>query len=231
MLYRSPHNRRAFLRGVGGTLIGLPLLEELMGSRAYAQEMERYNYVTCFFGLGCAHELQDMNDPVMAPLKPFHDAGRLTQFMASYPRYVQEGGGNHETMLPHVTIAQRHFQRDRIAGGESLDYFFYRMTDAKPPLDIFSCGNTVLNVNDQVEFNRSYRGSNRSVTPTQNPLDYFNELFAGAVGSDGGATTESLVVDSVVDSYRSLMSEASGLSSNAKEEIRRTLDEVEQLER
>lgn len=233
MLQRNPSTRRAFLRGAGATIIGLPLCEELMGTQAFAQNAgELYNYITCFFGLGCPTELQDLSLPEMAPLRGYQENGRLTHFMASYPDYVGEGGGNHERMLPHLTIAQRPFQADRIAGGPSLDYFLYSQTDAKPDLDIFSCGNTVLNINDQVEFNRSYRGSNRSVTPTRNPMDFYRELF-GPNPSQGAETKtkNDLIVDSVVESYRYMMSPAAGLSGQARSVVSDTLDEVAQLQR
>ncbi len=232
MLVKCPHSRRTFLRGVGSLCIGLPLCEEFMGAQAFAQSLETYNYVTCFFGLGCPTELQDINADEMSALKPYHDAGQLTQLMLSLPNYTRAGGGNHEGLLPHITIAQRPYRDDRIAGGPSLDYFLYSQTDAKPPLDIFSCGNTVLNINDQVEFNRSYRGSNRSVTPTRNPMDFYRELFGAlpSAPSDQKQPTD-LIVDSVVESYRYLRSDRAGLSSEAKSVISDTLDEVEQLQR
>ena len=232
MLVKCPHTRRAFLKGLGTVAIGLPLCEELIGSKAYAQNVDLYNYVTCFFGLGCPTELQNMNAVEMSALKPYHDAGQLTQFMLSLPDYTTAGGGNHEGLLPHITIAQRPFQRDRISGGMSLDYFLYSQTAAKPAVDIFSCGNTVLNINDQVEFNRSYRGSNRSVTPTRNPMDFYRELFGSLPqGPADQKQPTDLIVDSVVDSYKYLRSDRAGLSSEAKNVISDTLDEVEQLQR
>ena len=231
MLLKSKKSRRAFLKGAGSVVIGLPILEELVGEKAYAQAQQLHNYVTCFFGMGIKRGAQDIDDPVMDPIRKWYDQDMLSVLMKSMPGYVTGGGGNHESSLSHVTIAQPPFQADRIAGGESLDYFMYRMTDAKPPIDIASCGNTVLNVNDQVEFNRSYRGSNRSVTPQRNPIRFYEELFGMVQSSTAsGQTPEGIIVDAVVEDYRYLMSERAGLSGEARSAVSDTLDQVLQVQ-
>lgn len=232
MLSKSKTTRRAFLKGTGSIIIGLPLIEELVGEKAYAQSQNLYNYVTCFFGMGIKRGAQAIEDPVMDPIRKWYDQNKLSVMMKSLPDYIENGGGNHEGSLPHMTIAQPPFQADRIAGGESLDYLLYRMTDSKPPIDIASCGNTVLNVNDQVEFNRSYRGANRSVTPQRNPMRFYEELFGmfQPVGQ-AGKTPDGIIVDSVVEDYRYLMSDRAGLSGEAKSTISDTLDQVLQVQR
>lgn len=232
MLIKSKTSRRAFLKGSGSILVGLPIMEEFIGEKAYAQSQDLYNYVTCFFGMGIKRGAQAIEDPVMDPIRKWYDNGQLSVLMKSLPGYVAGGGGNHESSLSHMTIAQPAFQSDRISGGESLDYLMYRMTDAKPPIDIASCGNTVLNVNDQVEFNRSYRGSNRSVTPQRNPMRFYEELFGMyQPPSQTGRTPDGIIVDAVVDDYRYLMSDRAGLSGEAKATISDTLDQVLQVQR
>ena len=52
MLVKSKVSRRAFLKGSGSIMIGLPVLEEFVGEKAYAQSQNLYNYVTCFFRHG-----------------------------------------------------------------------------------------------------------------------------------------------------------------------------------
>ena len=66
-------NRRTMLKGLGGITIGLPLLEEMMGTNALAARARAVpvRAFKVFFGLGIPAPLQrEGYDGVLEPLKP-----------------------------------------------------------------------------------------------------------------------------------------------------------------
>ena len=66
-------NRRTMLKGLGGITIGLPLLEEMMGTNALAARTSAVpvRAFNVFFGLGIPAPLQrEGYDGVLEPLKP-----------------------------------------------------------------------------------------------------------------------------------------------------------------
>ena len=73
---RPRFSRRTMLRGAGATVIGLPLLEEMMltSATAAANEQVPVRAFNVFFGLGIPAPLQTEGfDGVLEPLKPLQD--------------------------------------------------------------------------------------------------------------------------------------------------------------
>ncbi|MEO0415015.1 MAG: hypothetical protein AAF226_08700, partial [Verrucomicrobiota bacterium] len=76
MKTRSSLSRRSLLRGAGGIAVGLPFLEEMLGSNAVAASTPKIpvRAFNVFFGLGIPAPLQEEGfDGVMEPLKPLQD--------------------------------------------------------------------------------------------------------------------------------------------------------------
>ena len=72
----APLSRRTLLRGAGATVIGLPLLEEMMLRTATAATADQVpvRAFNVFFGLGIPAPLQTEGfDGVLEPLKPLRD--------------------------------------------------------------------------------------------------------------------------------------------------------------
>ena len=226
-------NRRKFLVGAGA-LMGLPLLEELVGAKAYGEALKQYNYFTCFYAMGCPRQFvrPDLSTTPLKTLQPLIEAGKgsiLTGLQMPKWARLSAGGSIHHGSAQYVASGYPIISGDKV-GGMTLDYRMYQnIKNRKATLqDLFSAGVFVGRA-ARVSKMRSWRSSKNGVPAHLHPKDSFHALFGkGQKNSDG---SDQLVIDAVLGQYRSLMGERSALSANTKQEIQRSFEQVEAIEK
>jgi hypothetical protein len=139
--------RRAFLRGVGGVVVGLPFLEAL-APRAHAQAaapIKRFGVFFCCNGVNMgkwfpsgdygALTAQSLTGTANEPLAALSSKLLFPRGLHMSPRgYDQDGGGgdDHGKGMAHKLTAQFASEDDWLAQGESIDYFLARQINPGP---------------------------------------------------------------------------------------------------
>lgn len=231
----SKLSRRSLLRGAGSVAIALPLGATLRHELASAEAgVPPQRYVSLFFSNGMPKPyVQNGFTGVLAPLAPHESKIALLRGL----------------QLPETGGAALHYKgtarfgkgvsppSEATAGGESLDYLAQRTLAAG--------GEKLLTVNMHTEVTggsaatrwyHSWRGVSQPNDEILKPLDLFDYIFGSFMSGELTPEEEkrirmsNSVLDSVVEHYRHIQSDASGYSKGVRAKIADHLELVRELE-
>lgn len=230
-------NRRTALRGTGATLIGLPLLEEMLSTNATAADsagvpVRAFNV---FFGLGVPAPLQEEGfDGVLEPLKPL---GEKLLIM----RNVDQVRCDESGINAHFDGASGAFTAtppdgEARAGGASIDQVIRKahhpqgLPAGMVPTMI---AGTFFRRSRVSRYVHSYNHDGTvAATMQEKPRDLFDRVF-GAIGDGHDDRTIRLrrsVLDTVIDQYKFYTGGNSPLSTVSRRRIADHLERIREFE-
>lgn len=237
---RKPLSRRTMLRGAGGVAIGLPLLEEMLGTSAHAAApgaipVRAFNV---FFGLGIPAPLQREGfTGVLEPLAPLRNK-LLVLREVDQVRCDEPGINAHWDGSAAAFTAEPPRGTAR-AGGPSLDQVLRKglyprgLPGGMAPALV---AGTFFRRNDRVV--RYIHSFNEDGTPAaaiqEQPRDLFTRIFGGAERSTADPQREQQrrsVLDAVVGQYRYFTGERSPLGAASRARVAEHLDRIREYER
>lgn len=232
-------NRRTLLRGAGASVIGLPLLEEMMLSTATAAveadvPVRAFNV---FFGLGVPAPLQTEGfDGVLEPLKPLGDKLLIM-------RNVDQVRCDESGINAHFDGASGAFTAtppdgEAKAGGASIDQVIRKMyhPDGVPPGIVPTLiGGTFFRRSRVSRYVHSYNQDGTvAATIQEKPRDLFDRVFGRIeTAGDQDARKQRLrrsVLDAVVDQYKFYTGSNSPLGSASRGRVADHLDRIREYE-
>ena len=235
MTRRRVFDRRTFLRGAGTVAIGLPLLDEMISTRALAAPGDPpARTITIFFGEGMPTHVQEdhlasLSGP-LAPLKPHQPKIGFVRGVG-FPQIGtahSAGGMCSFTGVPFVDLNR--------AGGPSVDQVMLQELYPQglpatmiPTLAMGFYGS----YRTSGDFFRRVKSWKNDGTPSEIPKAYPSELFKRIFGDEPGAGEDRRkrsILDSVIAQYRSLASEGSNLGARSRARIKEHLERVRQYE-
>lgn len=246
MSRESRLSRRALLRGAGSIAIGLPLLEELMPrARAADDEGIPCRLFTLFFGLGIERsmQLEQFGGPLQ-PLQPFADKAAMFTRVDSGP--LLGGGTPHfRSSAAIFTGVPQHGGPEYHAGGPSMEQVMKRELH---PMGVPNVSTPELSAGiwsrtgavSQFTRHWNYDGS-PGQRPERRPSRVFDLLFGsyeptpppgGEPDPDALARNHvhRSVLDSVLEEYEHLTSDASPLGSVSKARLDNHLSAIRDVE-
>ena len=233
--------RRTVLRGLGGFTVGLPLLEEMLTTRAHGAAIKQpvpVRAFNLFFGLGIPAPLQNEGfRGVLEPLEPLSDKLLIM-------RNVDQVRCDHSGLNAHFDGASGAFTAtapngSAKSGGASIDQLVRR---AHHPEGL--PGNQLPTLVAGTFFRRSrisryihsYNPDGTIAASMQEkPRDVFDRVF-GKITLDGNGKDEKQsrikrsVLDAVVDQYRHYTGANSPLGQTSKSRLKDHLDRIRELE-
>ncbi len=193
--------RRAFLRGLGGVIVGLPFLESLV-PRASAQTVppiKRFGVFFCCNGVNMdrwfptgdygALSAASLTGTAAEPLAAHVSKLLYPRGLHMSPRgYGQDGGGgdDHGKGMAHKLTAQFCSEDDWIAQGESIDYAIARQINPgpegarRPPLNLMVGYSAAYKGLDYI----SYSGPGQAVQAINNPWTAYKQFMNLGASSD-----------------------------------------------
>lgn len=232
-------NRRTMLKSVGAATIGLPLLEEMIGSTAMgaaANEVPTRAF-NVFFGLGIPAPLQTEGfDGVLEPLKPLSDK-LLIMRNVDQVRCDESGINAHYDGASGAFTAEPP-DGEAKAGGPSIDQVVRKThyPDGMPAGMVPTLiGGTFFRRSRVGRYVHSYN-MNGTVAATiqEKPRDLFERVFgmvAGFDDTDGRKRRlKRSVLDSVVEQYRFFSGANSPLGAASKARVADHLERVREFE-
>jgi hypothetical protein len=238
---KKPISRRTVLKSLGGAIIGLPFLEEMMGSSALAAPAEAAvpaRAFNIFFGLGIPAPLQTEGfDGVLEPLKPLSDK-LLIMRDVDQVRCDQSGINAHFDGASGAFTASPPDGEAR-SGGASIDQVIRQShyPDGLPAGMVPTLvGGTFFRRSRVSRYVHSYNPDGTVAgTMQEKPRDLFERVFGSIDAGEGrDARTQRLkrsVLDSVVDQYRYFTGAQSPLGSVSKSRVKDHLDRIREFER
>lgn len=244
MKYKNVMDRRTFLKGAGTIAIGLPFLDTMMARSAFAALPNPPDRVlTVFFGLGVPKEYT-VNGFVdsLEPLSPFAD--RLNLYRNIDLRQESNGPeNNHFDGSGGVFVGELQ-TNNSTAGGPSIDQVIKNQlhpNGAPTALQTLLMGSffrrTVDGGNSPTRYVHSWRQDGSAVdNPIEDPSALFERVFGDIPGGTGLPGDEKArryrlsILDSVVDQYQFIQSDASPFGARAKAKIADHLDRIFELE-
>ncbi|MEM9367635.1 MAG: DUF1552 domain-containing protein [Planctomycetota bacterium] len=238
-----PLDRRALLRGAAGTVIGLPLLEEMIGTtsaagHAFAGSASQAptRAFNVFFGLGIPSPLQAEGfDGVLEPLKPLRDK-LLIMRNVDHVRCDQSGINAHFDGASAAFTATPPDGEAR-AGGASIDQVIRRAAypDGLPSGMVPTLvAGTFFRRSRVGRFVHSFhRDGSVAATMQERPRDLFTRVFGRLIDGEGDASQLRMrrsVLDAIVDQYQSLSGPNSILGAASKNRLSDHLDRVREFE-
>ena len=235
---KSTVSRRTVLRGLGGAVIGLPLLEEMMVTKAAAAPLAPpVRAFNVFFGLGIPSPLQKEGfDGVLEPLKPLGDK-LLIMRDVDQVRCDESGINAHFDGASGAFTATPPNGEAR-AGGASIDQMVRRAhhPDGMPNnLVPTLVGGTFFRRSRVSRYVHSYNPDGTvAATMQERPRDLFDRVF-GRVGSGDETNVREQrlkrsVLDAVVDQYKYYTGANSPLGSASKARVKEHLERVREFE-
>ena len=232
-------NRRTMLKGLGGITIGLPLLEEMMGTNALAAQASAVpvRAFNVFFGLGIPAPLQrEEYDGVLEPLKPLSQKLLIMRNVDQVRCDVSginahfDGATGSFTAMPAGGEAK--------AGGPSIDQVIRRTfyPDGMPAGMVPTLiGGTYFRRSRVGRYLHSYNYDGTVAgTMQEKPRDLFDRVFGvvavDASGDDRRQRLKRSVLDTVVDQYRFYTGANSPLGSVSKARITEHLERIREFE-
>ena len=233
-------SRRTVLRGAGATFVALPLLEEMMVSRATAAvasdvPVRAFNV---FFGLGIPAPLQTEGfDGVLEPLKPLGDKLLIMRNVdqvrcdASGINAHFDGASGAFTATPPDGEAK--------AGGASIDQVIRRAHHPNGlPVGMVPTlvGGTFFRRSRISRYVHSYnRDGTVAATIQEQPRDLFDRVFGSSAtaSDDQDVRTERLrrsVLDAVIDQYKFYTGTNSPLGSASRGRVADHLERIREFE-
>ncbi len=228
------------LRGAGTTLIGFPLLEEMMlssasGAVAAQVPVRAFNV---FFGLGIPAPLQTEGfEGVLEPLKPLREKLLIM-------RNVDQVRCDESGINAHFDGASAAFTAtppdgEARAGGASIDQVIRKThyPDGLPPGMVSTLiGGTFFRRSRVSRYVHSYNADGTvAATIQERPRDLFDRVFGSLAESNGDSDTRSerlrrSVLDSVVDQYKFYTGTRSPLGSASRARVADHLDRIREFE-
>jgi hypothetical protein len=219
--------RRAFLRGLGGAIVGLPFLESL-APKAHAQAgggIKRFGVFFCCNGVNMANWFPTSS---YGPLTAESLTGTANESLAPHvakllmprgihmsPRgYDQDGGGgdDHGKGMAHKLTAQFASEDDWLAQGESIDYSIAREINPgpagarRPPLNLMVGYSANYKGLDFI----SYSGPGDAVQAINNPWTAYKQFMGLGVSMDSQEAAMRIksrrqsVLDTVTEQFNDL---------------------------
>jgi hypothetical protein len=234
-------SRRTMLRGLGGAVIALPFLEEMLVTNAVAAKVGNRIPVRAFnvfFGLGIPKPIQSEGyEGVLEPLKPLRDK-LLVMREVDHVRCDESGINAHFDGSSAAFTATPPNGEAR-SGGASLDQVIRREVypNGLPPGMVPTLvAGTYFRRSRISRYVHSYNPDGTVAgTMQEKPRDLFERVF-GAVtvdDRDPNARRERLkrsVLDSVVDEYRHYTGNNSPLGSASKARVTEHLERIREYE-
>ena len=228
------------LRGAGATLIGLPLLEEMMLSSAGAAISEQVpvRAFNVFFGLGIPAPLQTEGfDGVLQPLKPLADKLLIM-------RNVDQVRCDESGINAHFDGASGAFTAtppdgEAKAGGASIDQVIrkaHHPNGLPPGMVPTLIGGTFFRRSRVSRYVHSYNHDGTvAATIQERPRDLFDRVFGSlaSAGDNKDVRQQRLrrsVLDSVVDQYRFYTGSQSPLGAASRARVADHLDRIREFE-
>jgi hypothetical protein len=234
--HRSLSHRRAFLKGAGSILIGLPLLEEAVAQNAVTPPRRM---LTLSFGLGIEKALQDeQNKGPLAPLLTHQN--KLMQ-LSNLQNSALSSDGTAHFKVAGAQFTGKKQPNDKQAGGASLEQI---MRQALHPAGVpsvtglpsYSAG-IWSRTGSVTQYCRHWNADGTpGALPQRRPSKVFDALFGryGAGAGDGTSVEARLqrsILDSVLVQYQSLTGPNSYLGADSKNKIRNHLEQIRAIEK
>lgn len=233
-------SRRTMLKGLGGTAVGLPLLEEMIVSSSIAAPAETVpvRAFNVFFGLGIPAPLQTEGfDGVLEPLKPLRDK-LLIMRDVDQVRCDERGINAHFDGASGAFTAEPP-DGEAKAGGPSIDQVIRKAhypnglpAGMVPTL----VAGTFFRRSRVSRYVHSYNADGTvAATMQEKPRDLFDRVFGtiALAGDDRDVRRQRLrrsVLDSVVDQYKFYTGSTSPLGSASRARIADHLDRIREYE-
>ena len=230
----KPISRRTLLRGAGGVLVGLPLLDEMAAAPA-APPVRAFNI---FFGLGIPAPLQTENyDGVLEPLKPLRD--KLLIMRGVDQVRCDESGINAHFDGSSGAFTAEPPNGDALSGGPSIDQVVRHThyPDGQPPEVVPTLvAGTYFRRSRISRFVHSFNDDGTVAAQMQErPRDVFDRVFGKLVLSDAppNERRERLrrsVLDSIVGQYLYYTGINSPLGTQSRARLADHLDRIREFE-
>lgn len=236
MKYRHVLSRRTMLRGIGGAAIGLPFLEEMRSSTAFAADVPPA-CITYFFGNGI-------------PVKAFN--GGLTGRVAPLAEVAARSAIHARVNLTksfHGPATEASL-RGKANAGPSIEQFVRHKKYAagKVPTRLTSLAAGIYwRTDESYKYQHSFdlNGDSMDNNPPRSLGAIFERLFVGfkppsKPGTDptpvpepmpSGPNLKRSVLDAVIEDYRHYTSDAGNLGATSRERIRSHLDRIYEVEK
>lgn len=231
--------RRTLLRGLAGTVVGLPLLEEMLGGTAIAAtpavEVPTRAF-NVFFGLGVPSPLQSEGfDGVMEPLAPLR---KKLLIMRNVDQVRADANG----INAHFDGASAAFTAEAPdgeakSGGPSIDQVVraaHHPNGMPPGMVPTLVAGTFFRRSRVSRFVHSYKMDGTVAAAMQErPRDVFDRVFGAIAGEDADPRQQRLrrsVLDSVVQQYKWYTGANSPLGSTSRSRVKDHLERIREYE-
>ena len=231
----QPISRRTMLKGLGTVAIGLPFLEEMLGSSAMAQPavlpVRAFNV---FFGLGIPAPLQ--TGDLAGVLEPLQPLGKKLLLLRNVDqvRCDQPGINAHFDGSSGAFTAEPPNGTAK-TGGPSLDQVIRRTLypDGLPAGIVPTLvAGTYFRRDDRVtRYVHSYNEDGTAAAAMQeSPRDLFDRIFGSSPADPQSRPQRRSVLDSVMDQYQYYTGNNSPLGEVSKARIAEHLDRIREFE-
>ena len=236
---KKPLSRRTLLKGFGSVAVGLPLMEEMIATRASAAQQRAVpvRAFNVFFGLGIPAPLQTEGfKGVLEPLKPLSDK-LLIMRNVDQVRCDENGINAHFDGASGAFTAEKPNGEAR-AGGPSIDQVIRKAHYPKgmpPGMVPTLVAGTFFRRSRISRYVHSYNMDGTVAGAMQEqPRDVFDRVFGTVATPDDPdgqrARLKRSVLDTVVDQYRFYTGNNSPLGAKSKARIKDHLDRIREYE-
>ena len=242
MKYRKVMSRRTLLRGAGTVAIGLPFLDAMRATSSFAKLPEPPpRAFNLFFGLGFPTPLQagDPYEDALAPLAPLREKLAIVRGIDQYRANI---GSNAHFDGAAAAFTGAKPPSEAQAGGASLDQAIRRglYPDGQPAGVIPTVlAGTYFRRSRATRYVHSWNPDGTPADlPEETPRGLFERIFGADPAMDPGddpavaraSRLRKSVLDSVVDQYKYLQSDASNLGKDSRAKIARHLEKIREHE-
>lgn len=234
MNYRHVLSRRTMLRGIGGTAIALPFLEEMRSSTAYAADVPA-SCITYFFGNGIP--VKAFNEGLTGRVAPLSEVAARSAIHARVNLTKSFHGPATEASL-----------RGKANAGPSIEQYVRhkKYPSGQVPTRLKSLAAGIYwRTDESYKYQHSFdlNGDSMDNNPPRSLKAVFDRLFLGfkpptQPGPDPGPNPEPSapnlkrsILDAVLDDYKFYTSAAGNLGATSRERIRSHLDRIYEVEK